>query len=94
MVAAGLAQAGGRHDLAFYFVLAAVPVLAAVALVSYGDVIAGEGGVVQTALWTLALLLLLATAALPWVAGAALTGTLAIAAAQVVLVARRELGPG
>ncbi|MBA2360751.1 MAG: hypothetical protein H0V79_07470 [Actinobacteria bacterium] len=92
LVAAGLADAAGRHELASYLLLAAVPVIAAVALASYGDLVAGEGGSVgQTALWTIGLVFVTTTAALPSLGSAALAACLTLAGVQVALAASAEL---
>ena len=66
IVSAALADVVGRPSLAFYFLLAAIPVIVAAALASYGDLVAGEGGSPgRTALWTVALAVVVATVALP-----------------------------
>ena len=66
IVSAGLADAAGRPSLAFYLLLAAIPVIVAATLASYGDLVAGEGGSpARTALWTVALAVVVATVALP-----------------------------
>ena len=92
MVAAGLADAGGSHELALLLLLAAVPVIAAVALMSYGDLVAGEGGSVgQTALWTIGLVLVIATVALPSLGAATLGACVTLAGVQVLVAFHREL---
>jgi hypothetical protein len=66
IVSAGLADVAGRPSFAFYLLLAAIPVIVAATLASYGDLVAGEGGSpVRTALWTVALAVVVATVALP-----------------------------
>ena len=66
VVSAALAETLGLHGLALYLLLATVPVIVVAALGSYGDVVAGEGGSAgRTALWTLALAVVIATIALP-----------------------------
>jgi hypothetical protein len=83
IVGAALAQAGDREGLALYLLLAAIPVLVAVALASYGDVVAGEGGSAgRTMFWTLALVVVIATVALPTITDAALIVCLLLVGAQ------------
>ena len=66
IVSAGLADVAGRPSLAFYLLLAAIPVIVAATLASYGDLVAGEGeSPARTALWTVALAVVVATVALP-----------------------------
>jgi hypothetical protein len=67
VVSAGLADVAGRPALASYLLLAAIPVIVAATLASYGDLVAGEGGgsPARTALWTVALAVVVATVALP-----------------------------
>jgi hypothetical protein len=66
VVSAGLADVAGRPSLAFYLLLAAIPVIVAATLASYGDLVAGEGeSPGRTALWTVALAVVVATVALP-----------------------------
>lgn len=66
IVSAALADTAGRPSVAFYLLLAAIPVIVAATLASYGDLVAGEGGSpVRTALWTVALAVVVATVALP-----------------------------
>jgi hypothetical protein len=66
IVSAGLADVAGRPSLAFYLLLAAIPVIVAATLASYGDLVADEGGSpARTALWTVALAVVVATVALP-----------------------------
>jgi len=92
IVAAALAQAAGRPGFAFYLLLAAIPVVVAVALGSYGDIVAGEGGsATHTALWTIGLVLIVATVALPSLASIALTGCLLLAGVQGALALATEL---
>jgi hypothetical protein len=92
ILAAALAQAAERPGLAFYLLLAAIPVVVAVALASYGDVVAGEGGSLsQTALWTVGLVLIVATVSLPSLGSVALTACLVFAAIQGGLALTAEL---
>jgi hypothetical protein len=92
IVAAALADAGGRPAIAFYLLLAAIPVVVAVALASYGDLVAGEGGnATQTALWGLALALVTATLALPRLSTATLTAAVLLVGVQCVAVLATEL---
>jgi hypothetical protein len=105
VVFAGLADVAGRSDLAFYALLGAVPVVAAVALDAYGEVVATEEPSaatvsLQALLWGLGLVLLTASAAVrapalgsvaPAVGGATLTACLAIVGIQGALAVAREL---
>lgn len=92
IVAAGLAHAADRPGLAFYLLLAAIPVVVAVALASYGDIVADEGGsVADTALWTVGLVLVVATVALPSLGSVALTACLVLAGIQGALALSAEL---
>jgi hypothetical protein len=105
VVAAGLADTAGRSDLAFYTLLAAVPIIAAAALGAYGDVIAAEGTApatvsLQALLWGLGLALVTVSAGVrapafdsvaPTVGGATLTACLAIVGIQVAVAAAGEL---
>ena len=92
IVAAGLAHAADRPGLAFYLLLAAIPVVVAVALASYGDIVADEGGSpAHTALWTVGLVLVVATVALPSLGSIALTGCLLLAGIQGALALAAEL---
>ena len=105
LVTAGMADATGRSDLAFYALLAAVPVVTAAALAAYGDVVAVDGAApasisLQTMLWGLALVFVTASAAVrapafdsvaPAVGGTTLTACLAIAGLQGTIAAVREL---
>jgi hypothetical protein len=68
VVAAGIADAAGRSDLAFYALLASVPIIAAAALAAYGDVVAAERPVpaavsLQALLWGLGVVFVTASAA-------------------------------
>ena len=92
IVAAGLAHAADRPGLAFYLLLAAIPVVVAVALASYGDIVADEGGSpAHTALWTVGLVLVVATVALPSLGSIALTGCLLLAGIQGALALAAEV---
>lgn len=85
VVSAALAHAADRPSLVFYLLLAAIPVIGAAALVSYGEVVSGEGGSPgRTALWTLALAVVVATVALPTLGGAAIFASLVLVGAQGV----------
>jgi hypothetical protein len=105
VVAAGLADAVGRSDLAFYALLVAVPVIAAAALDAYGDVVAIDGPPpadvsLQALLWGLGLVLVTASAAVrapafdavaPGIGGATLTASLALVGIQGGVAIAREL---
>jgi hypothetical protein len=92
IVAAALAHAADRPGLAFYLLLAAIPVVVAVTLASYGDVVADEGGsVAHTALWTIGLVVVVATLALPSLGSIALTACLVLAGIQGALALTAEL---
>jgi hypothetical protein len=105
VVAAGLADAAGRSDLAFYALLAAVPIVAGAALSAYGDVVAAERPVppavsLQALLWGIGVVLVTASAAVrapafdsvaPALGASTLTACLAIVGLQVVVAASREL---
>lgn len=92
IVAAGLANAADRPGLAFYLLLAAIPVVVAIALASYGDIVADEGGsVAHTALWTVGLVLVVATVALPSLGSVALTACLVLAGIQGALALSAEV---
>jgi hypothetical protein len=105
VVGAGVADAVGRSDLAFYALLAAVPIVAAAALAAYGDVVAVEGPApasvsLQALLWGLGVVLVTASAAVrapsfdsvaPAVGASTLTACLAIVGLQAAVSAAREL---
>lgn len=92
IVAAALAHAADRPGLAFYLLLIAIPVVVGVALASYGDIVADEGGsVAYTALWTVGLVLVVATVALPSLGSVALTACLVLAGIQGLLALSAEL---
>jgi hypothetical protein len=105
VVAAALADAAGRSDLAFYALLAAVPIIAVAALTAYGDVVAVEepspaSVSLQPLLWGIGLVLVTASAAVrapafdsvaPTVGGTTLTACLAIVGIQGAVAAAREL---
>jgi hypothetical protein len=96
VVVAGLADAVSRSDLAFYALLAAVPIIAAAALAAYGDLVAAERPApaevsLQALLWAVGLALVTASAAVrapafdsvaPGLAGSTLTACLAVVAIQ------------
>ncbi len=68
VVTAGLADKAGRSDLAFYALLAAVPIIAAAALAAYGDLVTSERPApptvsLQALLWGVGLVLVTASAA-------------------------------
>ena len=105
VVAAGVADAVGRSDLAFYALLVAVPIIAAAALAAYGDLVAAErpvpaGVSLQALLWGLSVVLVTASAAVrapafdsvvPAVGGSTLTACLVIVSFQAVVAAAAEL---
>lgn len=85
VVSAALADTAGSSSLAFYLLLAAIPVIVAATLASYGDLVAGEGGSPgRTALWTVALAVVVATVALPTLGTAALMIALVLVGIQGV----------
>jgi hypothetical protein len=105
IVFAGLADAAGRSDLAFYALLAAVPIIAGVALSAYGDLVAADRPAppsvsLQALLWGLGVVLVTASAAVrapafdsvaPALGASTLVGCLAIVGLQAVVAAAREL---
>lgn len=105
VVVAGLADAAGRSDLAFYALLVAVPIVAAAALGSYGEVVAAgrpapATSSLQVVFWSLGLVLVTASAAVrapalgsvaPALGSTTLTACLAIAGIQGALVVAGEL---
>jgi hypothetical protein len=105
VVAAALADAAGRSDLAFYGLLAAVPIVAGAGLAAYGDVVAAERPApptvsLQALLWALGLVLVTASAAVrapafdsvtPALGASTLTACLAIVGLQAAVSAAREL---
>jgi hypothetical protein len=105
VIAAGLADAAGRGDLAFYALLAAVPIVAAAALAAYGDHVATERPApaavsLQALLWGLGLVLVTASAAVrapafdsvaPALGASTLTGCLAIVGLQAAVSVAGEL---
>lgn len=105
VVFAGLADAAGRSDLAFYALLIAVPIIAAAALAAYGDLVAVERPApapvsLQALLWGLGLALVTASAAVrapafdsvaPVFGGATLTACLAIVGIQGAVALAGEL---
>jgi hypothetical protein len=105
VVLAGLCDAAGRSDLAFYSLLAAVPIIAAAALGAYGDLVAAERPApaslsLQALLWGLGLALVTASAAVrapafdsvaPGVGATTLTACLAIVGIQGAVAVAREL---
>ncbi|MDQ3777654.1 MAG: hypothetical protein M3310_02130 [Actinomycetota bacterium] len=92
VVAAALADAATRPELARYLLLAAIPFVAAAALRSYGDVVAGEGGSpLRTALWTLVLVVVVATAALPTLGDLALGACLVLVGIEATAALAAEL---
>jgi hypothetical protein len=92
VVAAALADVADRPGLSFYLLLAAIPVIVVVALGSYGDLVAGEGGSAgRTALWTLALVVVVATVALPSLGSLALTACLVVVGIQGVAALSAEV---
>lgn len=106
VVLAGLADVAGRSDLAFYALLAAVPIIAGAALGAYGDLVvarerpAPAPASLQALLWGLGLVLVTASAAVrapafdsvaPSFGVATLTACLAVAAIQLALAVAGEL---
>jgi hypothetical protein len=105
VVGAGLADALGHSDIAFYALLAAVPIVATAALAAYGEVVASEGPApasvsLQALLWGLGVVLVTASAAVrapsfdsvaPALGASTLTACLAIVGLQAVVAATREL---
>ena len=105
VVTAGLADKFGRSDLAFYALLAAVPIIAAAALAAYGDLVTSERPApptvsLQALLWGVGLVLVTASAAVrapalgsvaPDLGGVTLTACLAIVGIQGALAVAREL---
>jgi hypothetical protein len=105
VVTAALADAGGRSDLAFYALLAAVPIVAVAALAAYGEVVTPDGPApasvsLQALLWGIGLVLVTASAAVrapafdavaPTVGGTTLTACLAIVGLQGAVAVAREL---
>jgi hypothetical protein len=105
VVFAGLADSAGRSDLAFYALLAAVPIVAAAALGAYGELLTRERPApasvsLQALLWCLGLVLVTASAGVrapafdsvaPALGHTTLIACLAIAGIQVALAAAGEL---
>ena len=105
VVGAGLADAAGRSDLAFYALLAAVPIVAAAALGAYGDVVAAERPVpaalsLQALLWALTVALVTGSAAVrapafdsvaPAIGASTLTACLALVGLQAAVAVAGEL---
>jgi hypothetical protein len=105
VVVAGLADAVGRSDLAFYALLAAVPIVAAAALAAYGDFVAAERPApaavsLQALLWGLGLVLVTASAAVrapafdsvtPGLGASTLVACLAIVGIQAAVAVAGEL---
>ena len=86
VIAAGLADAAGRSDLALYALLAAV------ALKGYGDLVSGDGGnALETSLWVVALLLVTAGASVPTFWSTALVTCLGLIGLQGALALSAEL---
>ncbi|MGH2996255.1 MAG: hypothetical protein ACRDM9_08070 [Gaiellaceae bacterium] len=105
VVIAGLADAAGRSDLAFYALLASVPIVAAAALGAYGDLVTREGPApasvsLQALLWGLGLVLVTVSAGVrapafdsvaPAFGVATLTACLAVVAIQIAVAVAGEL---
>jgi hypothetical protein len=92
VVSAAVAELADRPGLSFYILLAAIPVIVAVALASYGDLVAGEGGSFgRTALWTLALVVVVATIALPSLGNLALMACLVVVGIQGIAALSAEV---
>lgn len=95
VVSAAVADIVDRPGLAFYLLLAAIPVIVAVALASYGDLVAGEGGSAgRTALWIVALMVVVATVALPSLGNVALMTCLVLVGIQGVAALSAEVRRG
>ena len=91
VVSAALADTAGRPSLAFYLLLASIPVIVAATLASYGDLVAGEGeSPGRTALWVVALAVVVATVALPTLGTAALLIALVLVGIQGVVALSTE----
>ena len=92
VVSAALADTAGRPSLAFYLLLAAIPVVVTAALASYGDLVAGEGGSPgRTALWIVALVVVVAASALPTLGTAGLITCLVLVGIQGVASLSAEI---
>jgi hypothetical protein len=105
VVLAGWADSSGRSGLAFYLLLAAIPVVASAGLGAYGDLVTREAPApastsLQALLWALALVLVTASAGVrapafdsvaPAFGAATLFACLAVAAIQLALAAAGEL---
>ena len=95
VVSAGLADVADRPRLAYYLLLAAIPVIVVMALESYGDLVAGDGGnPLSTALWIVALVVVIATVALPTLGNAALVTCLVLVGIQGVAALSAEVRRG
>ncbi len=91
VVSAALADTAGRPSLAFYLLLASIPVIVAATLASYGNLVAGEGeSPGRTALWVVALAVVVATVALPTLGTAALLIALVLVGIQGVVALSTE----
>lgn len=92
VVAAALAYSADRPSVSHYLLLIAIPVIGAAALSSYGEVVAGEGGSPgRTALWTLALAVVVASVALPTLGSIALFACLVLVGIEGVAALATEL---
>jgi hypothetical protein len=92
VVFAGVADAAGRSDLAFYAILAAVPIIAALALDGYGRLVSGDrANATETSLWVVALVLAIAGASVPSFWSSALVVCLGLVGAQGALALAAEL---
>jgi hypothetical protein len=105
IVLAGYADSTGHSDLAFYALLATVPIVAAAALGAYGDLVTGDRPApasvsLQALLWGLAVVLVTASAGAraptfdsvtPTFGVATLTACLAVSVIQLTLAAAAEL---
>ncbi len=99
VIAAALADAAGSHGLAFYALLAAIPIVAIASLVSFGELLdrtaTGPLASLQAVLWAVILVLVVVGSAVrspslgegrvPAVAASALAGCLAVLAVQAAL---------
>jgi hypothetical protein len=92
VVSASLAHVADRPTIAFYLLLAAIPVIVVAALGSYGELVAGEGGSLgRTALWGLALVVVIAAVALPTLGSVGVGACLVLVGIQGVAALTAEV---
>ena len=101
VVAAAAADGAGVHGIAFYLLLAAVPVAAVAALDAFGELLDGAGSHLHALLWVVVLALTVAGAAVrapvitegtvPALARSALVACLAIFCVQALVALAAEL---